>query len=42
VTANGADAQRVPAVRGDRSATGGLRKVCGPSYQGNESILIVS
>ncbi|KAJ5189496.1 hypothetical protein N7491_005826 [Penicillium cf. griseofulvum] len=26
VTANGADAQRVPAVRGDRSATGGLRK----------------
>ncbi|KAJ5383631.1 hypothetical protein N7517_001542 [Penicillium concentricum] len=25
-TANGAEAQRVPAVRGDRSATGGLRK----------------
>lgn len=25
--ANSADAQRVPAVRGDRSATGGLRKV---------------
>lgn len=26
-TANGAEAQRVPAVRGDRSATGGVRKV---------------
>ncbi|KGO72482.1 hypothetical protein PITC_076590 [Penicillium italicum] len=26
LTANGAEAQRVPAVRGDRSATGGLRK----------------
>lgn len=31
LAANGADAQRVPAVRGDRSATGGLRKVCSPS-----------
>lgn len=26
-TANGAESQRVPAVRGDRSATGGIRKV---------------
>lgn len=31
LAANGAEAQRVPAVRGDRSATGGLRKVCSPS-----------
>lgn len=31
LTATGAEAQRVPAVRGDRSATGGLRKVCSPS-----------
>lgn len=27
-TANGAEPPRVPAVRGDRSATGGLKKVC--------------
>ena len=26
-TANGTESQRVPAVRGDRSATGGIRKV---------------
>lgn len=29
--ANGAEPQRVPAVKGDRSATGGVRKVCSRS-----------
>ena len=32
-TGNGTEAQRVPAVRGDRSATGGIKKVSNGSYR---------
>lgn len=35
--ANGAETQRVPAVRGDRSATGGVRKVSRDLKNSNES-----
>jgi len=41
--ANSADAQRVPAVRGDRSATGGTRKVrCHIQHQGMRPLTVFS